>query len=62
VQRAIDAGNEHLARVEQVRKWAIVPSEWTAESEELTPSLKLKRSVIHTKYADVIDGLYVQQG
>jgi long-chain acyl-CoA synthetase len=62
VQRAIDAGNEHLARVEQVRKWAIVPSEWTAESEELTPSLKLKRSVIHTKYADVIDGLYVRQG
>jgi long-chain acyl-CoA synthetase len=61
VQRAIDAGNEHLARVEQVRKWAIVPSEWTAESEELTPSLKLKRSVIHTKYADVIDGLYVRQ-
>jgi long-chain acyl-CoA synthetase len=60
VQRAIDAGNEHLARVEQVRKWAIVPSEWTAESEELTPSLKLKRSVIHTKYADVIDGLYVR--
>jgi long-chain acyl-CoA synthetase len=30
------------------RKWAIVPAEWTAESEELTPSLKLKRSVIHT--------------
>jgi long-chain acyl-CoA synthetase len=58
VQRAIDAGNEHLARVEQVRKWAIVPSEWTAESEELTPSLKLKRSVIHTKYSDVIDGMY----
>jgi long-chain acyl-CoA synthetase len=62
VQRAIDAGNEHLARVEQVRRWAIVPSEWTAESEELTPSLKLKRSVIHTKYADVIDGLYVREG
>jgi len=37
-----------------------VPSEWTAESEELTPSLKLKRNVIHTKYAEVIDGLYAQ--
>jgi long-chain acyl-CoA synthetase len=60
VQRAVDAGNEHLARVEQVRQWAIVPSEWTAESEELTPSLKLKRSVIHTKYSDVIDGLYTR--
>ena len=58
VQRAIDEGNEHLARVEQVKRWEIVPSEWTAESEELTPSLKLKRTVIHSKYSDVIDGLY----
>ena len=58
VGRAVEAGNQELARVEQVRQWAIVPTEWTAESEELTPSLKLKRSVIHTKYADVIDGLY----
>ncbi|TVR36930.1 MAG: long-chain fatty acid--CoA ligase, partial [Nitriliruptor sp.] len=58
VQRAVDAGNEHLARVEQVKKWQIVPAEWTAESEELTPSLKLKRNVIHSKYADAIDGLY----
>jgi long-chain acyl-CoA synthetase len=58
VQRAIDEGNEHLARVEQVKQWALVPTEWTAESEELTPSLKLKRAVIHRKYADVIDGLY----
>jgi long-chain acyl-CoA synthetase len=62
VQQAIDAGNAELARVEQVRKWAIVPAEWTAESEELTPSLKLKRNVIHTKYSDVIDGLYAQDG
>ena len=60
VQRAVDAGNDHLARVEQVRQWAIVPNEWTAESEELTPSLKLKRSVIHTKYSDVIDGMYTR--
>jgi long-chain acyl-CoA synthetase len=60
VQRAIDEGNRSLARVEQVKQWRIVPSEWTAESEELTPSLKMKRSVIHTKYADVIDGLYSQ--
>jgi long-chain acyl-CoA synthetase len=58
VQRAVDAGNAHLARVEQVRQWEIVPAEWTAESEELTPSLKLKRRVIHEKYADVIDELY----
>ncbi|MEX1163270.1 MAG: long-chain fatty acid--CoA ligase [Nitriliruptor sp.] len=58
VQRAVDEGNASLARVEQVRRWAIVPNEWTAESEELTPSLKLKRSVIHDKYAPTIDDLY----
>ena len=58
VQRAVDEGNAHLARVEQVKQWELVPTEWTAESEELTPSLKLKRAVIHRKYADVIDGLY----
>ncbi len=51
VQRAVDEGNATLARVEQVRRWAIIPNEWTAESEELTPSLKLKRSVIHDRYA-----------
>lgn len=61
VQRAIDTGNTDLARVEQVRAWEIVPSEWTAESEELTPSLKLKRTVIHDKYAEVIDGLYARR-
>ncbi len=60
VQRAIDEGNERLARVEQVRRWQIVPAEWTAESAELTPSLKLKRDVIHSTYQDVIEGLYAE--
>ena len=32
--------------------------EWTAESEELTPTFKLRRRVVHAKYADVIDALY----
>jgi long-chain acyl-CoA synthetase len=58
VQRAVDAANQRLARVQQVKKWRLLPVEWTAESEELTPTLKLKRRVVHTKYADVIDGLY----
>ncbi len=60
VQRAVDAGNAELARVEQVKAWRIVPAEWTAESEELTPSLKLKRNVIHSKYAEVIEELYTR--
>ncbi len=58
VQRAIDEANQALSRVEQVKQWAIVPVEWSAETEELTPSMKLKRNVVHEKYADVIERLY----
>jgi long-chain acyl-CoA synthetase len=54
----VDEANEHLARVQQVKYWRLLPVEWTAETEELTPTLKLKRRVVHAKYADVIDGLY----
>jgi long-chain acyl-CoA synthetase len=58
VGRAVEAANAQLARVQQVKYWELLPVEWTAESEELTPTLKLKRRVVHAKYADVIDGLY----
>jgi long-chain acyl-CoA synthetase len=58
VGRAVDEANSHLARVQQVKYWRLLPVEWTAESEELTPTLKLKRRVVHAKYADVIDSLY----
>jgi long-chain acyl-CoA synthetase len=58
VGAAVAAANQHLARVQQVKKWRLLPVEWTAESEELTPTLKLKRRVVHAKYADVIDALY----
>jgi long-chain acyl-CoA synthetase len=58
VQRAVEAANARVARVEQVKRFEILPTEWTAESEELTPTMKLKRRVIHAKYADAIEGLY----
>ncbi len=58
VGAGIAAANERLARVQQVRAWRLLPVEWTAESEELTPTLKLRRRVVHAKYADVIDALY----
>jgi long-chain acyl-CoA synthetase len=57
-QDAVDKANARLSRPEQVKSFELLPVEWTAESEELTPTLKLKRRVVHTKYADVIDGLY----
>ncbi|WP_141012754.1 AMP-dependent synthetase/ligase [Nocardioides sambongensis] len=57
-QQAVDAANERLSRPEQVKSFRLLPVEWTAESEELTPTLKLKRRVVHRKYADVLDELY----
>jgi long-chain acyl-CoA synthetase len=59
VEKAVGAANEQLARVQQVKYWRLLPVEWTVESEELTPTLKLKRRIVHAKYADVIDELYV---
>lgn len=57
-QQAVDAANDRLSRPEQVKAWELLPVEWTAESEELTPTLKLKRRVVHAKYADVLERLY----
>ena len=58
VARAVEAGNQDLARVEQIKQYTILSNEWTPESEEMTPTMKLKRNVIHSKYSDVIDSLY----
>jgi len=58
IERAVAAVNERLARVETIRRFTILPVEWTAESEELTPTLKLKRRVIREKYAGEIEALY----
>ncbi len=57
-QAAVDRANERLSRPEQVKAWELLPQEWTAESEELTPTLKLKRRVVNSKYADVVEALY----
>ncbi|MFD0664209.1 AMP-dependent synthetase/ligase [Thermocatellispora tengchongensis] len=58
VAAAVESANQKLARVQQVKRWRLLPVEWTPETEELTPSLKLKRRVIHAKYSDIIDSMY----
>ena len=58
VQLAVEAANQRLARIEQVKRFEILPVEWTAESEELTPTLKVRRRIVHAKYAERIEALY----
>ena len=54
----VDAYNKFFNSVEQVKKFELLPHEWTIESGELTPTLKLKRKVINEKYKEVMDRIY----
>ena len=58
VDKAVEEANQQVARVEQVKRWVVVPDEWTPDSGEVTPSLKLKRRVVLDRYADEIESLY----
>jgi long-subunit acyl-CoA synthetase (AMP-forming) len=58
VQAGIDAANEKLARVEQIKKFKILPTDWEPGGDELTPTMKLKRKPIHEKYGQEIEELY----
>jgi long-chain acyl-CoA synthetase len=55
---AVEEANETVSQVERVKRWVIVPDEWTPESGELTPSLKLKRRVVLDRYMDDIEKMY----
>lgn len=59
IERAVAAANGRLARVEQIKKFAILPDVWEPGSTELTPTMKLRRKPISDRYADVIERLYV---
>ena len=58
VERGVAEANSHLARVEQVRKFKVLPNEWTAQTGELTPTMKRRRRVIVERYAREIEQLY----
>jgi long-subunit acyl-CoA synthetase (AMP-forming) len=58
IQAAIDQANAKLARVEQIKKFTIVPADWPPGGDELTPTMKLKRKPIADKYAAEIAAFY----
>ncbi len=58
IQAHLDQVNQKFARVEQVKKFEILPRDFSQEGGELTPSMKVKRNVVAQKYADEVEGLY----
>ncbi|MEV6011628.1 AMP-dependent synthetase/ligase [Streptomyces sp. NPDC051976] len=58
VQHAVDEGNAAVSKAESVRKFRILPTQFTEESGHVTPSLKLKRNVVLKDFADEIEALY----
>ncbi|HEX8065172.1 MAG TPA: long-chain fatty acid--CoA ligase [Thermoleophilaceae bacterium] len=58
VEAEIARANEQLARVEQIKRFKVLPTDWEPGGEELTPTMKLKRKPIAEKYRDEIETLY----
>src|SRR5207302_1867674 len=58
VAAAVERANQTLSRVEQIKRYAVLGVDWLPDSDELTPTMKLKRKAIDTKYAAEIEALY----
>lgn len=58
IQGVIDEANRKFARVEQVKKFWLLDTQLSAEDEELTPTMKLKRKLVQKKYAEQIEAMY----
>jgi long-chain acyl-CoA synthetase len=58
IGRNVDDANKRFSRVEQVKRFVVLGEEWQPDSEELTPTSKLKRRGVHAKYAEQIEGMY----
>ena len=58
IQSAVDDANKAVSKAEAIKKFSILPVEWTEESGALTPSMKLKRGVVLKDHAAEVDALY----
>ncbi len=57
-RQGVDEANAKMSRVEQIKKFKVLPTEWEPGGDELTPTMKLKRKPIAEKYSDEIEELY----
>jgi long-chain acyl-CoA synthetase len=60
IQREVDLFNKEFGQWEKIKRFALLPVELSIEGGELTPTLKLKRKIIHAKYQGLCDGFYHQ--
>jgi long-chain acyl-CoA synthetase len=60
IQRGVDEANKQVSKAESIRTFAILPVDWTVESGLLTPSLKMKRSLLMNEFADDVEKLYAR--
>jgi len=58
IDREVREVNKKFARVEQIKKFALIDIQLTEEDEELTPTMKLKRKFVSEKFKDLIDAMY----
>ena len=58
IGREVEAVNKKFARVETIKKFRLIDALLTAEDEELTPTMKLKRSLVEKKYGELIKDMY----
>ena len=59
-QPIVDAANSQLASYQQVKRFALLPTEFSVATGELTPTLKVKRRIVEDRWQDVIEGIYTQ--
>jgi long-subunit acyl-CoA synthetase (AMP-forming) len=61
IAAGVAQGNEKLSRVEQIKRFRVLPTLWEPGGDEITLTMKLKRKPIHAKYAAEIEGLYASE-
>ena len=62
LQKKVNDNNElQISRAQYIRRFKLIPDDFSMEGEELTPTLKLKRKVVHQKYKDIIEEMYLDE-